>query len=136
MRLFTSLVFLSFFCINTSHGGGVTVGNGQGNIIVGISLQNQYLYEDQLMKSAEDVIQRIYNGEFDRLNQIIADGNCDPSYVKIDGLKSKRFYILDQGILKKEKEFVGYLQIELKDCQTIDEIMSDEPYGGIEFWEI
>lgn len=135
MKLFTSLMLASMFLINTSQGGGVTVGNGQGSIIVGFNLQNHYLFEKELMSSVEELIQQIKNGEFERINEIIAKGNCDPSHIKVEKFRSKKFYIIDQGVFKKEKEFVGYLQIELKECQNTDAIMADDPYGGFEFWE-
>ena len=135
MKLFTRFFLLSLFLMNNSHGGGVTVGNGQGRIIVGITLQDRYLVEDQLMKSAEDIIHLIKNGEFGRINEMIDKGMCDPNYVKVEVLKSKRFYIIDNGVFKRDKEFVGYLQVELKDCQNMHAIMADEPYGGSEFWE-
>ncbi len=135
MKLLTSFMLLSMFFTNTSQGGGVTVGNGQGRFIVGITLQDRYLFEDQLKKSAEDLIDLIHLGKFKRINEMIEVGQCDPSYIKINDLRAKRFYIIEEGVFKKEKEYIGYLQIELKDCLNIDAIMADDPYGGTDFWE-
>ena len=132
LSLLLALILSSF----QSFPGGVTVGNGQGRVIVGLSLRQDFQKEEDLVMEAQMLIDEIHRGDNLRINDMIAQGNCEVSSQSVKSLKTQKFFKFIGDEISEEKEVIGYLQVELSKCKTHELISADEPYGGYEFWEL
>lgn len=125
---------LTIVCLG-ANAGGVTVGNGQGRVIVGLSLKNDFETEFDLTQYADQIINEIHKLNFKRIIKMRRAGDCDPSYAQVQTLDVQSFYKLLNGELTLKREYVGYLKVELKECKKIKNILADEPFGGEELWD-
>jgi hypothetical protein len=130
-----SFLILAFLGLN-ANGGGVTVGNGQGRTIVGLSLKKNFKTEFDLTKYANQVITAIGQKGFKRIIKMKKAGECSHDYTQVKDLNIQSFFPILDGELTLEKEYVGYLKVELKDCKKSEKISSDTPYGGADLWDM
>lgn len=130
------LILISVILSTTVFAGGVTVGNGQGKVLVGISLRNNFQGEMDVTDFANHLIQKIRLGKFKRVNKMKKDGRCADDYSQAKILNVESFYTVKNGQLSLDREYMGYLQVELKDCKKIDTITADEPFGGRDLWDL
>jgi len=130
------LVLISVILTSTVFAGGVTVGNGQGKVLVGISLRNNFQGEMDVTDFADQLIKEIRKGQFQRINKMKKDGHCADSYSQAKLLNVESFYTVKNGQLSLDREYMGYLQVELKDCKNINTISADEPFGGRDLWDL
>ena len=132
------LFIMTCFLVLSSKGfaGGVTVGNGQGKVLVGLSLKNDFRTEMDLTHEAQLIIDSIQRDQYQRVKKMQADGKCKLSYSQVKSLNIESFLPIINGHLSLEREYVGYLQVELKECKQINKIEADEPFGGADFWEL
>ncbi len=126
-----SLVLLS----RLGSAGGVTVGNGQDKVIIGFSIKNDFRSESELKLAAKEVIDSINEGSFERLHHIERQAQCEGDYRRVRSLKVESFLPIVDGVLTLEREYVGYLQVELKNCLNPTQLKDDEPFGGRDLWE-
>lgn len=122
--------------IGDTSAGGVTVGNGQGKVLVGLSLKNDFKTEFDLKTEAQNIIDSINRDQFERVKKMQADGMCQADYSQVKSLNIETFLPIINGHLSLEREYVGYLQVELKECKHINKIEADEPFGGSDFWDL
>ncbi len=130
-----SFLILAFLGLN-AFGGGVTVGNGQGRTIVGLSLKKNFKTEIDLTKYANQIITAIGQKGFKRIINMKRAGECSNDYTQIKDLNIQSFFPIMDGELTLEKEYVGYLKVELKDCKKVEKLSGDTPYGGADLWDI
>lgn len=134
-KMHLSLSCFLILIINNAFPGGVTVGNGQGRILAGYSLKKGFMTEGELVIEAENLVQEIHSGQNEKVNKMIRQGSCKNSYSKVKSVQVEAFYQLKGDTISTDKEYVGYLKIELKGCRKVEDIQADMPYGGREFWE-
>jgi hypothetical protein len=127
---------LFIYSLADSTAGGVTVGNGQGSIIVGLSIEGNFYSEENLTNFASDIIQDIHKGDHLRINHMKAVGRCNQDFGQVKALDFNKFYDMEEDQLNLRKQYFGYMQIELKNCKDIEAIEADEPHGGEALWEI
>jgi hypothetical protein len=89
-----------------------------------------------LTNEAQLIIDSIRRDEFLRVKKMQADGKCHMDYSQVKSLNIESFLPIVNGHLSLEREYVGYLQVELKECKQINKIEADEPFGGADFWEL
>jgi hypothetical protein len=124
----------SFF-ISSVFSGGISVGSGQGKIIVGLSLDSGFTEEAQLMHNAESLIAQISNGANRKINHMINSGSCSKTYSRVDELDVTTYFPVDKNGLALQKQHVGFLTVELNDCTRPSKINSELRFGWAELWE-
>lgn len=135
IKNFLALVGLFFISCPVINAGGVTVGNGQGKVLVGLSLKKDFRSEEELTMEAEQIIESIRRDQFERVKKMQTQGKCRRDYSVVKSLNVESFLPIVNGQLSLEREYVGYLQVELSDCKQINKIEADSPFGGPDFWE-
>lgn len=130
------LVLSLIVLISESFAGGVTVGNGQGRVLVGLSLKNNFRTEGELTQEAQIIIEAIQREQYLRVKKMQTQGQCQQDHSQVKSLNVESFLPVVNGHLSLEREYVGYLQVELKDCKQINKIEADEPFGGPDFWDL
>lgn len=133
MRL-TLAAFILF--MTNAFPGGVTVGNGTGKVIVGVSVKHGFQNESDLLTYSQSLIYDINGGVNPRVEKMIQDGQCKTNYRSVKKLATETFIPIVDGDLGDTKEYIGYLLVELDQCKKIEHIKADMPFGGYEFWDL
>lgn len=133
--MISTIIFTLIGLQSLGWAGGVTVGNGS-RISAGLSLKKDFKTEAQLKRYAESTIKNIRRNQHKRVSQMIYDGACDNDYRKVNRFYYETFYPVKNNRILLKTEYVGYLIVELRNCESVDKIKADTPFGGKDLWDL
>ena len=129
------VILLALTPIFSTFSGGISVGSGRGKIVVGLSVEEDFKKESQIMHYTQELIREISNGKNERLNSMIKTGQCALNHRAIDQFDITSYYPVAKNGLTLQKIYVGYLTVELKDCKRADQIVDEPRFGWSELWD-
>ena len=131
--IFLSLFFASFLFIGKDiFAGGVTVGNGGDQVVIGMNIPGAYENQNTLLNFGEKIINEIVNDQNPFINKVKRDGNCKSHTAR--ELFVQKFLPLESK--NQNNSLRGYLLVELQDCKLPNRIKGQTPYGGSDFWDL
>ena len=116
-------------------GGGVTVGNGHGQVFVGLNLGG-FEQKELILKKANKIKKMIKVNKHPQIQAIKKQGQCQDNYAKIVALDENSFYKIKDGLVIPDLKHYGHMRVELKGCKKIKYMSAEEPYGGRELWDL
>ncbi len=117
MKNLTLILMTVLVSLNGWSGGGVDVGNHSPKSFKGSFLVPTFTSEEAMVAHIQKLLPKIESASVSDVRALILEAKCSAKNVKFDTLEVITSYEFNEIRMKLDKEFMGIVTVELRDCK-------------------